>query len=60
MIFLTIETFLVFFFNCSSCYFLINVYSDLSQTTLKYLKNTEVNINNILIMTKDFNISNSF
>jgi len=27
---------------------------------LKYLKNTEVNISNILIMTGDFNIRNSF
>jgi len=26
---------------------------------LKYLKNTEANINNILIMTEDFNIRNS-
>ena len=44
------------FFNCGSIYFLINIYSDLSQTALKYLKNTEANINNILIMTGDFNI----
>ena len=44
------------FFNCSSTFFLINVYSDLSQLALKYLKDTEVNINNILIMTEDFNI----
>jgi len=41
-------------------YFLINVYSDSSQLALKYLKDTEVNINNILIMTEDFNIRNSF
>ena len=27
---------------------------------LKYLKNTEVNINNILIMTRDFNIRDNF
>jgi len=44
------------FFNNSSIYFLINVYSDLSQTALKYLKDIEVNINNILIMVEDFNI----
>ena len=46
----------VFFFNHGSVYFLINIYSDLSQSALKYLKNTEVNINNVLIMTGDFNI----
>ena len=46
----------VFFFNCGSIYFLINIYSDLSQTALKYLKDTEANINNILVMTGDFNI----
>ena len=32
------------FFNCGSIYFLINIYSDSSQSALKYLKNTEVNI----------------
>jgi len=35
------------------------VYSDLSQLALKYLKDTEVNISNILIMTGDFNIRDS-
>ena len=39
--------------------YMINVYSDSSQTALKYLKDTEANINNILIMTGDFNIRNS-
>jgi len=42
------------FFNQRSILFLINVYSDLSQSALKYLKNTQVNINNILIMTGNF------
>ena len=37
----------------------MNIYSDLSHTTLKYLKNTEVNISNLLIMTEDFNIRDS-
>jgi len=46
----------IFFFNHSLVYFLINVYSDLLQLTLKYLKDTKVNINNVLIMTDDFNI----
>ena len=37
----------------------MNVYSDSSHLALKYLKNTEVNINNLLIMTGDFNIRDS-
>ena len=41
-------------------FFLMNIYSDLSQLALKYLKNTEVVINNILIMMGDFNIHNNF
>ena len=48
------------FFNQRSIFFLINVYSDLSQSALKYLKNTEVNINNVLIMTGNFNIRDNF
>jgi len=46
----------IFFFNCRSIYFLMNIYSDSSQMALKYLKNTKANINNALIMTSDFNI----
>ena len=34
----------------------MNIYSDSSQSTLKYLKDAEVNILNLLIMTGDFNI----
>jgi len=34
----------------------MNVYSDASHSALKYLKDTEVNIINLLIMTGDFNI----
>ena len=37
----------------------MNVYSDSSHSALKYLKDTEVNINNVLIMTGDFNIRNN-
>jgi len=48
------------FFNQRSIFFLINTYSDSSQLALKYLKNTEVNINNILIMTGDLNIRDNF
>ena len=47
------------FFNCGSIFYLINVYSNLLQTALKYLKNTEANINNILVITGDFNIRDS-
>ena len=36
----------------------MNVYSDLSHTSLKYLKDTEVYILNLLIITGDFNIHN--
>ena len=38
---------------------MLNVYSDSSQTALKYFKNTEANINNVLIMTGNFNIRDS-
>jgi len=34
----------------------MNVHSDSSQSALKYLKDTEANINNVLIITRDFNI----
>ena len=38
---------------------MINVYSDSSQLALKYLKNTESNIHNVIIMMGDFNIRDS-
>jgi len=44
------------FFNKSNILFMINVYSDNHQAALKYLKNTEANIHNVLVMAKDFNI----
>ena len=47
---------LISFFNDNTCLFILNIYSDSSHTALKYLKDTEVNIGNILIMTGDFNI----
>ena len=37
----------------------MNIYSDFSHSALKYLKNTEVNILDLLIMTGNFNIHNS-
>ena len=38
---------------------MINIYSDNNHSALKYLKDTEANIHNVLIMTGDFNIRNS-
>ena len=38
---------------------MINIYSDSSQLALKYLKDTEVDIPNVIIMTGDFNIRDS-
>ena len=40
-------------------HFIMNIYPDLSHTALKYLKNIEVNIDNVLVMTGDFNIRDS-
>jgi len=37
----------------------MNVYSDSSHLALKYFKNTKVNIDNVLLMTGDFNIRDS-
>ena len=51
---------LISFFINNNIFFLINIYSDSSQSALKYLKDTKVNISNILIMTGDFNIRDSF
>ena len=50
---------LAFFFNNNSIFWVINVYSDSSHTILKYLKNAEINISNLLIITGDFNIRDS-
>ena len=47
------------FFNNSDILWIMNIYSDSSYSTLKYLKNTKVNIQNLLIITGDFNIRNS-
>jgi len=37
----------------------MNIYSDSSHIALKYLKDTEVNIDNTLVITGDFNIRDS-
>ena len=47
------------FSNNNICYYTMNVYSDSSNTALKYLKDTEANINNVVLMTGDFNIRDS-
>ena len=50
---------LISFFNNCVCYYILNVYSDSSHSALKYLKDTEVNINNVLLIIGDFNIRDS-
>ena len=50
---------LISFFNNNICYYILNIYSDSSHTALKYLKDTEVNIDNIVFMTGNFNIRDS-
>ena len=50
---------LLLFLNNGDSFWIMNVYSDSSHSTIKYLKDTELNIRNLLIMTGDFNIRNS-
>ena len=50
---------LISFFSNNVCFFIINIYSDAFHSTLKYLKDTEVNIDNLIIMTGNFNIRDS-
>ena len=47
---------LISFFSNNVCSFIMNIYFDTSHSTLKYLKDTKVNMNNLLIMIGDFNI----
>jgi len=47
------------FFNNGDIFFMLNIYLDGYQTTLKYLKNTKVNLWNVLIIAGDFNIRDS-
>ena len=57
---LTIKTFYLHLFSTTITSFrLMNVYSNSSHSALKYLKDTEVNILNLLIMTGNFNIKDS-
>ena len=50
---------LIYFINQDSIYFIFNVYSDNYYSALKYLKDIEVFLNDILIMIGDFNIRDS-
>ena len=47
------------FFNNGDIFWLMNIYSDSSHSVIKYLKDTEFNIRNLLVMTGDFNIRDS-
>jgi len=47
---------LVFLLINNRCSYILNVYSDNSQTATSFLQDHELNIKNILIMTGDFNI----
>ena len=50
---------LISFFNNNVCFYIMNIYSDSFHSAFKYLKDTEVNIQNLLLMTSDFNIRDS-
>ena len=50
---------LISFINNHICYYIMNIYSDSLHLALKYLKDTEVNIDNVLLMTGNFNIRDS-
>ena len=50
---------LISFINDHVLYFIMNIYSNSSHSALKYLKDTEVNIDNVLVMTGYFNIRDS-
>ena len=50
---------LVFFFNNGNIFWLMNIYLDSSHSAIKYLKDTECNLRNLLIITGDFNICDS-
>ena len=46
-------------FNNGNIFFMINIYSDNPHSALKYLKDTEANLHNVLVMASDFNIRDS-
>ena len=47
---------LIPFISNDTWHYILNIYSDLSHSALKYLKDTEVNINQVILITGDFNI----
>ena len=51
---------IVSLFIINNIFLLINIYSDSLQSALKYLKDTVVDIPNILAIASDFNIRDSF
>ena len=50
---------LISFFNNNDNFWIMNIYSNSSHSVLKYLKNSETNIQNLLIITGNFNIWDS-
>ena len=40
-------------------FFMLNIHLDDYQSVIKYLKDIEANLNNVIIMTGDFNIRDS-
>jgi len=50
---------LISFFSNNVCYSIMIIYSDAFHSTLKYFKDTEANIDNLIIMTGNFNIRDS-
>ena len=53
------DTLLISFFNNNDIFWLMNIYSNSSYSALKYLKDTKVYIQNLLIITGNFNIHDS-
>ena len=47
---------LISFICNDTLHYILNIYSDLSHSALKYLKDTEVSISQVLLMIGDFNI----
>jgi len=50
---------LISFFNNNVNFWIMNIYSDSSHSALKYLKDSKTNIQNLLIITGNFNIQDS-
>jgi len=50
---------LISFSKNNVCYYILNIYSDSSHTALKYLKDTEANIDNVILITGNFNTRDS-